>query len=236
MKRLLLSLAAAAAFIAPAAHAANDYDVYITEWMYKGVGPDDGLGEFIEFTNFGTTAVDFTGWSFDDDSRLPLVKRLTEFGLVAAGESVILTEIDANEFRTRWGLDASVKVIGGYSNNLGNGDEINLFDANQQLVDRLTYGTSPRTLGRTGHAVSSDVFGTNQASKWVLSTVGDLETAVIPAFAGATASSATGRPAPPRLRPPAPARRPAPSPTGCPGGPPPRRRRRRPRRWPPGSP
>jgi len=175
MKRLLLSLAAAAAFIAPAAHAANDYDVYITEWMYKGVGPDDGLGEFIEFTNFGTTAVDFTGWSFDDDSRLSLVTRLSAFGLVAAGESVILTEIDANEFRSRWGLDASVKVIGGYSNNLGNGDEINLFDANQQLVDRLTYGTSPRTLGRTGHAVSYDVLGTNQATKWVLSTVGDLE-------------------------------------------------------------
>jgi len=82
MKRILLSLAAAAAFIAPAAHAANDYNVFITEWMYKGVGPNDGVGEFIEFTNLGTTAVDFTGWSFDDDSRLPLVKRLTEFGIV----------------------------------------------------------------------------------------------------------------------------------------------------------
>ncbi len=31
--------------------------VYITEWMYNGNGE---TGEYIEFTNLGSTAVDFT--------------------------------------------------------------------------------------------------------------------------------------------------------------------------------
>ena len=42
--------------------------IKITEWMYNA---DDTGGEFVEFTNFGATAVDFTGWSFDDNSRAP---------------------------------------------------------------------------------------------------------------------------------------------------------------------
>ena len=172
---LALALSAAAALVSAPAQAANAYDVYISEWMYKGVGPNDGFGEFVEFTNFGTSAVNFTGWSFDDDSRAPLSFRLSAFGSVAAGESVIITQMGADQVRARWGLEASVKVIGGYSNNLGNGDEINLFDANQQLVDRLTYGSNPRTLGRSGHVSSLASLGANQANQWVLSSINDVE-------------------------------------------------------------
>ena len=74
-------------------------DVRITEWMYSG-----GSGEFIEFTNLGTSAVDFTGWSYDDDSRTPGVFSLSAFGLVGAGESVIITETEAATFRLDWRL------------------------------------------------------------------------------------------------------------------------------------
>ncbi|HVP11421.1 MAG TPA: lamin tail domain-containing protein, partial [Phycisphaerae bacterium] len=38
----------------------------ITEWMYQGAN-----GEFVEFTNTGSTPVDMTGWSYDDDSAVP---------------------------------------------------------------------------------------------------------------------------------------------------------------------
>ncbi len=65
--------------------------VYITEWMYNGNG---GTGEYIEFTNLGATAVDFSGWSFDDDSRNAGTVSLSAFGLVNPGESVILTEAE----------------------------------------------------------------------------------------------------------------------------------------------
>ncbi|MDP3873095.1 MAG: lamin tail domain-containing protein [Methyloversatilis sp.] len=150
-------------------------DVRITEWMYAG-----GSGEFIEFTNLGTSAVDFTGWSYDDDSRLPGVFDLSAFGLVGAGESVVITEIDAATFRLDWTLADSVKVLGGYTNNIGRADELNLFDGAGSLVDRLTYGDNaaaggPRTQNFSGRATTAAALGANNATLWVRSSVGDIE-------------------------------------------------------------
>lgn len=147
--------------------------VYITEWLYDADSPS---GEFVEFTNLSGSVVDFTGWSFDDDSRIPGVFDLSAFGLVAHGESVIITEINANVFRADWGLDASVKVLGGYTNNLGRNDEINLFDASGQLVDRLTYGDQSfpgtiRTSGLSGQPISPEALGANDPYLWVYSDV-----------------------------------------------------------------
>lgn len=108
----------------------------ITEYMYQGVN-----GEFVEFTNVGNTPIDMTGWSFDDDSpRTPGSFSLSAFRTVAPGESVILTESNANTFRTAWNLCSVVKIIGGLNQNLGRNDEINLYNASNMLVDRLTYG------------------------------------------------------------------------------------------------
>jgi len=163
-------LLAATAFAVPAAHA----DVAITEWMYSG-----GSGEFIEFTNLGASAVDFTGWSYDDDSRTPGVLDLSAFGLVAAGESVIITEIDAATFRLDWSLDASVRIIDLFTNNIGRSDEINLFDGSGSLIDRLTYGDNsiggPRTQNASGNAMNFAALGANDVTQWTLSAVGDAE-------------------------------------------------------------
>lgn len=170
MKKLLPLLLAAA--LAPQAAQAN---VYITEWMYQG-----GSGEFIEFTNLGNTAIDFTGWSYDDDSRSAGVFDLSAFGIVAAGESVVITEADADAFRLDWSLNSSVKVLGGYTNQLGRADEINLFNAAGTLVDRLSYADNgaaggPRTQGVSAYAGSFSALGANTAPAWVLSSVGDAE-------------------------------------------------------------
>ncbi len=94
---------------------------------------------------------------------------------MASGESVIITETNAATFRADWGLASTVKVIGPYTNNLGNGDEINLYNSAQQLVDRLTYGSSPRTQNVSGRATSAAALGANNVSLWVLSSVGDIE-------------------------------------------------------------
>lgn len=165
MKFIKIAAAVATAFVSVAAQA----QIVITEWMYKG-----GVGEFIEFTNIGSTAVDFSHWSYDDDSRIAGVFSLAGFGTVAAGESVIITETEADVFRTDWGLASTVKVLGEYKNNLGNGDEINLYNGTQ-LADRLTFGTSPKTEDRSGHATSLAALGANQVSLWTLSSVGDVE-------------------------------------------------------------
>jgi len=147
-------------------------DIRITEFMYKGEGSP---GEFVEFTNLGTTAVDMTGWSEDDSTRSPNKSghSLSAFGVVQSGQSVIFTEAAPDAFRASWGLSDSVKVIGPYSNdNLGNGDEINLYDNSGNLIDRLTYGSDPRTDGVSAVPTAASVIGANNIAGWILSQNG----------------------------------------------------------------
>ncbi|MEO6710173.1 MAG: hypothetical protein ABIP42_11400, partial [Planctomycetota bacterium] len=94
--------------------------------------------------------------------------------------SVILTETSALIFQTTWSLSAGVVVIGGNANNLGAEDEVNLFDNNLALVDRLSYGVN----GHPGSVVS-DKFsaspicvqyeGANDIYGWALASVGDAQ-------------------------------------------------------------
>jgi hypothetical protein len=173
MKKSLLLAAALTAAVPAFAQ------VQITEWMYSGNG-----AEFVEFTNLGASAVSFAGWVYDDNSRLTSAAAgafdLSGFGLVGAGESVVITEGDASLFRTNWGLSASVKVLGNYTNNLGRADEINLFDGAGNLVDRLTYGDQTfagtvRTQYSSGTPVSIAALGPQSVmpGNWVLSVTGD---------------------------------------------------------------
>lgn len=172
LRNFLFSGAAlSCAAFAPVASA----NVYITEWMYNGNGE---TGEYIEFTNLGSTAIDFTGWSFDDDSRNAGAVSLSAFGLVNPGQSVILTEATAAEFRSVWNLSATVGVIGSNTTNLGRADEINLYDGAGNLVDCLTYGDSAipgsiRAQNISGNPLSLDVLGTNNALAWIFAAVGD---------------------------------------------------------------
>ena len=152
--------------------------MYISEWMYSPATAT--LGEYAEFTNSGPAPVDMTGWFFDDNHELTGIHTsLSDFGTVAPGESVILTDDDATDFRTVWGLPGTVKVIGGNAENLGRSDEINLYDSGNNLIDRLTYndqGTGsvkgPRTEGFSAN-ISQPSPPTENASLSVLSAVGD---------------------------------------------------------------
>jgi len=169
MRAALTSIAILA--VASVSHAG----IYITEWMYDGTLN----GEFVEFTNVGPTPINMTGWSYDDDSRIPGEFDLSGFGTVLPGESVLITEDTASAFRTKWSLPASVKVLGGVTNNLGRNDEINLFDADGNLVDRLTYGDntyapgSIRTQRFSGNPSTPAALGANDVWQWQLSFVGD---------------------------------------------------------------
>jgi len=155
----------------------------ITEYMYNG-GGTAGVGEYVEFTNVGGSTVDMTGWSFDDNSRLPGSQSLIAFGIVQPGESVILTELAAATFRTNWNLCAGVKIIGGCTNNLGREDEINLYDATNTLIDRLTYGDvtfspgSIRATLKSGY-VSASGLGLNAITQWTLSANADVESSYL---------------------------------------------------------
>mgnify|MGYP000225397968 CR=1 FL=1 len=164
---------ALAMVVVTAVSAAANAGMEITEWMYSGTN-----GEFMEFTNVGASPIDMTGWSYDDDSRIPGTVSLSAFGVVQPGESVILTETGEAAFRAAWGLGASVKVIGGLTVNLGRADEINLFDAGNAVADRLAYndqaGQGPRTQYKSCNIPAVDYGLTVASGSWPLASVGDV--------------------------------------------------------------
>jgi predicted extracellular nuclease len=157
-----------------AAASAASANIRITEFMYSGTGP-----EYVELTNIGASAVDLTGWSYDDVSGVPDSVSLSDFGVVAAGESVIFTEGTAAQFILDWSLPASVKVLGGNTQNLGRADTINIYNASDVLVDQLNFGDQAfpgtiRAQNASGWAIVSGPgpYGNIDAG-WVLSAVGD---------------------------------------------------------------
>ncbi len=167
MKRIFFSTCVIL-FIASAAQA----QMRITEWMYK---PGAGPAEYIEFTNVGTTDVNMAGWSEDDSHQVSGTHSLSAFGTVQPGESAIACDgNDAAGFRSYWGLSSTVKVVTyGGSDNLGNGDEINLYDNLGTLIDRLTYGTTPSTSGVSAN-IPWEYLGLNQSVNAVLSSPADV--------------------------------------------------------------
>ena len=150
--------------------------IQVTEWMYNGA---NGTGEYVELTNLGSVAVDFTGWSFDDSSRTPGSFGLSSLGLLDAGQIALISEAEASDFRAAWGLTAGVKVAGGNTHNLGRADELNIYDAQGQLVDRLTYGDvtfpgSVRAQNFSGNPLAlSDLAPADITANWVLAATGD---------------------------------------------------------------
>ncbi len=156
--------------------------IRITEYMYSsGNGAGNGVGEFIELTNVGNAAVDLTGWSFDDNTRTPGSFAIGGFGMVQPNESVIITDAPAALFRQFWFLPASVKIVGGSDQGLGRSDEINIYDASNTLVTRLTYndqGTNPAGTVRTQFVSAwpqRNLLGQTTTAGWQLSVANDAQ-------------------------------------------------------------
>lgn len=165
--------AAVAALLLATLTGAARAEVLITEWAYSA-----GSGEYVEFTNVGNTAVDMTGWSYDDDGQVPGSFSLSGLGTLAPGESAIMAESSEAAFRASWVLAPAIKVVGGNTNNLGRNDQINLYDSSDALADRLSFGdqTFPgtiRTQNVSGNPMTLAALGANDVSQWQLSFVGD---------------------------------------------------------------
>ncbi len=104
------------ALASPAA-AATPGQVVITEWMYNPTV--SAKAEFVELTNVGGESVDVHNYSFDDSSETPGSFPLTALGTLAPGESGLIVEGSAADFRTNWGLGNGVKIADNNTNNLG---------------------------------------------------------------------------------------------------------------------
>jgi hypothetical protein len=119
--------------------------VRITEVMSSG-----GTSDWFELTNFGTTAVDITGWKVDDGS-FSLAASLVLNGVtsIAPNERVMFCEnasaAYASTFRTFWGLAEDVQVGTYTGSGIGlssGGDGVIVFDASGTEVWRVSFGTA----------------------------------------------------------------------------------------------
>jgi predicted extracellular nuclease len=171
MRRTITTLLlAAAALAAPISAQAA---VSITEFMYQGAA--SGNREFIELTNISNSAVDVSGWTYNDNNPNNPVSFGNFFGALAANESIILTEMSAADFRSYWGLSSSVRIfsIGGNSN-LGSDDTINIYNSATQnagtLVDSVTYDGTTRGISRNRPA---DATGSVTNAQFINSAAGD---------------------------------------------------------------
>jgi len=145
----------------------------ITEYMYSG-----GNGEFFELTNLSSQPIDLAGWSMDDDSTTPGAFDLSAAGTLAPGQSILVTDAVPSAFKVAWALTTTVVLGPNTTAALGRNDQINIYDGDGNLVERLTYGdqTFPgtiRTQNKSGQVCSQSV-GLDLISAWVLAAGGDL--------------------------------------------------------------
>ena len=180
MKKGLLVVFAASALmtLAPAQGVLR-----ITEFMSEGQGlTGSGSGanrqrEFFELTNVGDAALDISTYSYNDDNVNDPHNFGATFGTVAAGESIILTQMTIANFRSYWQLPTSVRIFSyGQLSNLGNADTINIYNSTTQsaatLVDSLSYVADARG---SGVSRNRPVGGTSQVANtlWINSVLGD---------------------------------------------------------------
>jgi hypothetical protein len=174
----LLSLATALLFAAPAPAA-----VRITEFMSEGQGDiASGNGgrrqrEFFELTNLGAAAVDVSTWSYNDNNVNDPNNFGPTLGSIVVGESVVFTQMTADDFRSYWDLPASVRIVSYLQlSNLGNADTINIYNSATQdgttLVDSVAYVADARGSGISRNRPFGGMGQVDNAN-WFISTVGD---------------------------------------------------------------
>lgn len=108
--------------------------------------------DWFEVTNTGASAVNITGWSWDDDSALAGTATFGSLTSIAAGQSIIVSQETvgvANEtlWKTDWGLLPTAVVVNvGSANPIpgfsANGDSIFIFDATNTQVATVVFGSA----------------------------------------------------------------------------------------------
>jgi hypothetical protein len=161
----------------------------ITEVMSSsGVG---GTGDWWEATNYGSSAVDITGWKVDDSSfTFGLSVALNGITSINAGESVAFLETNTldsgtvatliSSFRTFWGGSGTSAQIGYYAGSgigfSSNGDGVVMFSGTgAETTPRVTFGAA--TTGSSfyyGYDAAGDPT-TSPNTNAIVSTVGTLD-------------------------------------------------------------
>jgi Lamin Tail Domain/Esterase-like activity of phytase len=166
---------------APAVASANPTaNVKITEFAYGGLiagSSVGGDGEYVEITNLGSTPADMTGWSYKTTATVPGPVSLSGLGILAPGESAIITDVTPAEFRTQWGLTDSVKIVNDGSTTLNKGPAtMYLYDSGSALADSVSYASGFFSgKGVSAHVDAAHIGAEAGTTGWTISTAGDSE-------------------------------------------------------------
>ncbi|MGJ8696148.1 MAG: lamin tail domain-containing protein [Verrucomicrobiaceae bacterium] len=127
-------------------------DLVITEVMSSSNHSNSTIdGDWWELTNNGTTAVNLSGYRWDDESNIPSTHVFPSYSLPAGASCIMLDEATTasiTPFRNAWGIPASVKIFvasdfGGFAGfSGGNGDTLYLYNAFNVVVDSFSFGAA----------------------------------------------------------------------------------------------
>lgn len=183
MSRLFgLSLFSALALLAIHAEAG----LVVTEAMSSSAHPGGPAnGDWWELTNAGAAPVSLDGYSWDDDSVTPGAALFPAGIVIAPKESVLFVEesvANLTGWKAAWGIGPAVQVFsnaqftGVYSGLGAVGDQINVYDAVNQLVASVSFGAASTGVSfewkRNGDSLGSSVAGENGAYQALLNGTG----------------------------------------------------------------
>ena len=188
------------AVVATSAHAS----IRITEVMSSSNGLGSPTPDWIEVTNYGSSAISLAGWRIDDGSfNFAVSAALNGITSIGAGESVIFIESAAGAgiagFRNHWGGLAGLQV--GYYSGSGlgfssGGDGACLFDSTNAILSQVNFGAA--TFGSSFFYGWTSAGTLDSTYNGVVSTVGSIGTQIGFSSTGDTGSlgTAIGVPAP----------------------------------------
>ena len=170
MKKIITLLGAAVLVCAPSVRAA----LVITEVMSSSIhAGGTNNGDWFELTNTGGSAVDITGWSWDDSSNIAGSANFGSITSIGAGQSIIFTEETVGAeaaWVVDWGISGVTVVNLGSSvfQGLGSGgDAVNIYNASNVLVTGVTFGAATTGFSfewdTTGASLGLSVVGQNGA-------------------------------------------------------------------------
>ena len=161
--------------------------IRITEVAPWSSGNSPVAADWFELSNFGSSAVNISGWTIDDDSNNPNSALLSGVTTINPFESVIFIELAAggnattlkNSFITEWfgGVAPLGLQIGTYTQGVAGGvgfgtggDKVNIFNGPAgTLQASVTFGTSD---GVAPYQTFDNALGLNNATISQLSVVG----------------------------------------------------------------
>lgn len=126
--------------------------LYISEVMPSAGStlPASISGDWFEVRNNGNSAVDFNGFSWDDESATAGTHTISTSVSLPAGEAAIFLDAanatDVNDWLTQWGQNTNNLVVlntdnqfNGFSGLSSNGDAVYLFDADGRIISMVAY-------------------------------------------------------------------------------------------------